>query len=177
MDRFELAKNIFNAAYITGEFQLRSGAVSHEYFDKYRFESDPVLLSAIAEKLEPMVDKSADGLAALEMGGIPVGTAISLTSNLPCLYVRKEAKTYGTCQLAEGFPVAGKKLVVVEDVVTTGGQIIKSVNDLRGLGAEIDSVVCVIYRGEQDSPSQLAEHGLSLNYLFTMAEIKSIVQN
>lgn len=177
MDRFNLAKNIFNASYITGEFQLRSGAVSHEYFDKYRFESDPALLSAISEKLEPMVDKSADGLAALEMGGIPVGTAISLASGLPCLYVRKEAKSYGTCQLAEGFPVAGKKLVVVEDVVTTGGQIVKSVNDLRGLGAEIDSVLCVIYRGEDSGPALLAEHGLTLHYLFTMAEIKSIVQN
>lgn len=177
MDRFELAKSIFNASYINGEFKLRSGKVSHEYFDKYRFESEPKLLSAISTKMEPLLPKDIDGLAALEMGGIPVGTAISLGTGLPCLFVRKSAKDYGTCQLAEGFSVSGKKLCVVEDVVTTGGQIVESVEALRSLGAIIDEVVCVIYRGEDKVPSQLTDANLKLSYLFTMNEIKSIVQN
>src|SRR5262245_13824495 len=102
VDRDGLAREIYDRTHLTGEFVLRSGAVSNEYFDKYLFESDPVLLRAIAEALVPLVPSDTDVLAGLELGGIPIATMLSQLTGLPARFVRKEAKTYGTCRLAEG---------------------------------------------------------------------------
>src|SRR5438874_31274 len=102
---------------LTGRFLLRSGATSEEYFDKYLFESDPVLLRAIAEAMAPLVPPSTDALAGLELGGVPLATALSRETGLATRFVRKEAKAYGTCRLAEGGDVDGARLVVVEDVI------------------------------------------------------------
>ncbi|MCB0270968.1 MAG: orotate phosphoribosyltransferase, partial [Calditrichaeota bacterium] len=126
MTKTELAKAIYDTCHITGEFLLRSGAISNEYFDKYLFEAQPEILKAVAEHLLPLIPKDTDLLAGLEMGGIPVVTMLSQLSGIPALFVRKEAKTYGTCKLAEGGDIAGKKLLIVEDVVTSGGQILLS---------------------------------------------------
>lgn len=126
MDRHELALAIVRVARITGDFRLRSGATSTEYFDKYRFESDPRLLRAIARHLAPLVPPGTEALAGLELGGIPIAAALSLETGLPAAFVRKEAKPYGTCQLAEGIDVMGRRLLVVEDVITSGGQVLKS---------------------------------------------------
>ena len=172
MQKKELAKSIYNAAYITGEFLLRSGKTSHEYFDKYRFESNPFLLDMISDEMIKMIPSGVDCLAALEMGGIPIATAMSLKSGLPVVFVRKEAKKYGTCNLAEGMEIAGKKMLIVEDVVTSGGQIIISAGELGELGAIIEKAVCVIDR-ESGGKELLKEKGIELNALFTMTELKS----
>ena len=105
-----------------------------EHFDKYRFEGDPVLLDEIARQMAPLVPPGTEVLAGLEMGGIPVVTALGRHTGLPCAFVRKQAKPYGTCRLAEGAEVTGRRVLVVEDVVTSGGQIVVSTADLRGLG-------------------------------------------
>src|SRR5438477_27343 len=102
VDRTELARRIYDAAHLTGTFTLRSGVVSHEYFDKYRFESDPRLLRDIATSCAALVPDGVDALAGLELGGVPLATMISQAIRLPAVYVRKQAKTYGTCRLAEG---------------------------------------------------------------------------
>ena len=117
-----LANRVYDAAHLTGTFTLRSGQQSSEYFDKYRFEADPALLRDIAEALAPLVPDGIDALAGLEMGGIPIATALSMVTGIPARFVRKEAKTYGTCLLAEGGDIEGKRLLVVEDVVSTGGR-------------------------------------------------------
>ena len=173
MDRNELGMKIYNSSHITGEFLLRSGQISNEYFDKYKFESDPVLLKAIAEELANIIDGDIEILAGLEMGGIPIATAISFENGLPAIFVRKEAKAYGTRKLAEGTEFKGKKVCVVEDVVTTGGQIIKSVSQLRELGAIVDSVICVIVR-DPKAYENLGKANLKLLPLFTMEELKEI---
>lgn len=174
MERTTLARSIVSTAHRTGTFTLRSGAVSSEYFDKYQFESDPRLLAAIAEGLAAFIPAGTEMLAGLEMGGIAIATALSLHTGIPCVFVRKKAKDYGTCQLAEGPSVAGKRVLVVEDVVTSGGQVIISSNDLRALGADITDVVCVIDR-EQGGREALAEAGLALHGLYTMTELKASV--
>ena len=97
---------------------------------------------------------------------------LSQLSGIPALFVRKEAKTYGTCKLAEGGDIAGKKLLIVEDVVTSGGQILLSAEDLRKLGAKIESVVCVIDR-QSGGRENLAKANLQLLPLLTMSEIKT----
>src|SRR5262245_15897124 len=115
MDRSALAARIYATAHITGTFTLRSGVVSDEYFDKYLFEADPALLHDIATALVPLVPREVDALAGLELGGIPIVTMLSQLTGLPARYVRKQAKEYGTCRLAEGGDVEGERLLLVED--------------------------------------------------------------
>ena len=135
VDRSDLARRIYTAAHLTGTFTLRSGVVSHEYFDKYRFESDPQLLADIAAASAALVPDGIDALAGLELGGVPLATMISQETRLPAVYVRKQAKTYGTCQLAEGTEIGGRRLCIVEDVVTSGGAILDAASELRTRGA------------------------------------------
>jgi orotate phosphoribosyltransferase len=175
MNRIELAKEIFKRAHLTGTFLLRSGQISNEYFDKYLFEADPKTLDAIAEQMIPLIPIGTEVLAGLEMGGIPIATALSLKTGIPVAFVRKKAKEYGTCKLAEGATVQGKKVLVIEDVVTTGGQIIESVKELLNFGAVIDTVLCVIKR-DQKGAENLKNNGLTLSPLFTMEEIKEAVK-
>ncbi len=92
MQRSELARAILQIAHLKGEFKLRSGLTSTEYFDKYRFESQPKILGAIATAMIDLVPKDIHALAGLEMGGIPVATALSLATGIPVVFVRKEAK-------------------------------------------------------------------------------------
>jgi orotate phosphoribosyltransferase len=165
MERHTLAKSIYDVAHLTGEFLLRSGITSHEYFDKYQFESDPKLLMAIAEKMATMIPDGTEMLAGLEMGGLAIATALSIHTGIPVVFVRKKAKDYGTCKLAEGPAVAGKRVLIVEDVITSGGQVIISGNDLRA------HVVCVIDR-EQGGREKLREAGFELLAAFTMTELK-----
>ncbi len=172
MKRPELAKAILEISHLKGEFKLRSGQISNEYFDKYRFESQPHLLQAIAKEMSYMIPDGTEALAALEMGGIPIATAISLITGIPVVFVRKEAKTYGTCKLAEGLEVNGQQICIIEDVITTGGQVIESTKELRERGALIDAVLCVIYRGKGE-PENLTGIGLQVQSLFTMDELKN----
>ncbi len=170
-DKTELARRIYDTAHITGDFTLRSGAKSHEYFDKYLFEADPELLKHIAIFLVPLVPAGIDALAGLEMGGIPIATMLSQLTGLPLLFIRKKAKDYGTCKIAEGGLVKGRKLLIVEDVVTSGGAILDAAKALREEGAILGPVICVIDR-ESGGPEKLAEAKLELKPLFTMSELK-----
>lgn len=172
MTKTELAEAIYRTAYITGEFTLRSGATSGEYFDKYAFESDPVLLHEIATRLRGLVPGGVDALAGLELGGVPIATVLAQLSGLPVLFVRKAAKPYGTARLAEGGPVAGRRLLLVEDVVTSGGQVVQSATELRALGAIVSDAVCVIDR-EAGGIQGLAANRIKLRSLFTMSELKT----
>jgi orotate phosphoribosyltransferase len=168
----DLARRVHQAAHLTGTFRLRSGQTSTEYFDKYLFEADPGLLLEIAQRLAPLVPAGTEALAGLELGGVPVATVLSQVTGLPALFVRKQAKEYGTCRLAEGGEAAGRRLLVVEDVVTTGGQVLESCAELRALGAEVDTVVCVIDR-EAGGVEAFAAVGLELRALFTMSELNA----
>jgi len=171
MTKENLAKEIFKASYLTGTFVLRSGAVSNEYFDKYQFESQPGLLNEITNHLMNIIPDDFDILAGLETGGIPIATVLSLKSSKAQVFVRKKAKEYGTKKLAEGININGKKVLVVEDVVTSGGQIIKSVEDLRKEGAIIDTAICIIDR-EAGGKENLLNAGVQLISLFTMTDLK-----
>lgn len=170
MTKQELAKKIYDIAHLSGEFKLRSGQISNEYFDKYRFEAQPALLREIAKHMASLIPAGTEVLAGLEMGGIPIATALSLETGIPCVFVRKEAKEYGTCQFAEGLEIKGKKVCVIEDVVTTGGQVVISTADLRSLGANISHVLCVIHRGPVFPEPKLTEVGLTLSPLFLKSD-------
>ena len=173
MERRLLANRLKAACGLTGHFVLRSGEVSDFYFDKYLFEAVPELLAAVAELAAPLVPEDTEILAGLELGGVPISTALSLRTGIPQVLVRKEAKTYGTAKLAEGPEISGRRLTVVEDVITTGGQVVLSTNELRSRGATVGTVLCVVDRRPAGgrSPDKLADAGLLLRALFTLDEI------
>ncbi|MEX2541388.1 MAG: phosphoribosyltransferase family protein [Trueperaceae bacterium] len=171
MTRTELASAIYNASHLRGEFELRSGARATEYFDKYRFERDPGLLRTIVESLAPLVPTGTDGIAGLELGGVPLATLLSQATDLSLFSIRKKAKEYGTRRLAEGGDVHGLRLLLVEDVVTSGGQVVSSSRDLRELGAHVQAALCVIDR-EAGGPEALSQVGIDLRPLFTMSELQ-----
>ena len=171
LSKADLAKKVFKACYLQGDFLLRSGLRSKEYFDKYCLESDPELLSQVTERLAPLIPKDTEILAGLEMGGIPLSTALSLKSKIPTRFVRKKAKDYGTMRICEGGEIQGKKLCLIEDVITTGGQVTESAKELRALGAVVSNALCVIFRGEDFSV--LEKEKLKLTYLFSKEDLIS----
>jgi orotate phosphoribosyltransferase len=172
VDDTDLARRIYTAAHLTGTFTLRSGVVSNEYFDKYRFESDPPLLADIARASVALVPDGIDALAGLELGGVPIATMLSQLTGLPVVFVRKQAKTYGTCKIAEGVEIDGLRLCIVEDVVTSGGAILDAAVELRSRGAKLGPVTCVIDR-ESGGREKLAAAELELRALYTMSELKA----
>ncbi len=171
MTKQELARLIKEKCYLTGAFKLRSGLISEFYWDKYRFESDPVLLHNMANQMQSLLPESYDRLAGLELGGVPIATVLSQITGNPTLFVRKDEKTYGTCNLAEGGYKPGEKLVIIEDVITTAGQVCTSIKQLRELGFQIDEVVCAIDR-QQGGGEKIAELGCGLSAVFTLDELR-----
>ena len=115
-------------------------------FDKYRFESDPVLLFDIAKAMSKLIPNETEIIAGLEMGGIPIVTVLSQISGLHCAFIRKKAKEYGTCRYSEGIELSSRNVLLIEDVVSSGGAIIDATNKLRNDGIEIRKALCVIDR-------------------------------
>ncbi|MFG3554826.1 orotate phosphoribosyltransferase [Micromonospora sp. NPDC047557] len=166
-----LARRVYEACHLTGSFRLRSGQVSPEYFDKYLFEGQPDLLRDVAQAMVALLPE-CDVLAGMEMGGIPIATVMSQLTGLPTVFVRKQAKEYGTRKAAEGGSVDGRRVVVIEDVVTTGGALLASCRQLRASGAVIETVVCAIDR-EQGGRENLAAEGLGLRAALSRRDLES----
>ncbi|WP_299054273.1 orotate phosphoribosyltransferase [uncultured Nocardioides sp.] len=166
----QLARDVDAVCRLSGEFTLRSGQVSSEYFDKYLFESDPALLARVADAMVPLVPEGTDLLGGLELGGVPIATAVSARTLLPALFVRKKAKEYGTAKLAEGPDVAGRRVTLVEDVITTGGAVRDATRALREAGAVVEVVVCAIDRSPADE-DPLADVGLEVRPVLTKAQL------
>lgn len=143
-----LAADVRSVASLEGEFRLRSGQVSSTYFDKYRFEANPQLLKRVAVEMVPLLPAGAEILAGLELGGVPIATAMSLETGIPAAFVRKKAKEYGTCLAVEGGEIRGKRVVLIEDVITTGGAVADATRQVQDAGAEVLGVVCAIWRGD-----------------------------
>ncbi len=169
----DLARDIDACCRLTGEFTLRSGQRATEYFDKYLFESDPVLLGRVADQMVDLVPAGTELLGGLELGGVPIATALSARTRLPALFVRKTAKEYGTCKLAEGAEVAGRRVTLVEDVITTGGAVRDATRALRDGGAIVEVVLCAIDRSpEGENP--LTDVGLEVRPVLTKAELDAV---
>jgi orotate phosphoribosyltransferase len=168
----DLAARVYATAHLEGEFRLRSGVTSNEYFDKYRFEADPQLLREIAEAMVPLLPADAQLLGGLELGGIPLATMVSQLTGLPARFVRKEAKTYGTLKVAEGGELDGFRVCLIEDVITSGGAVIDATHALRAEGATVATVVCVIDR-QSGGREKLADLGLEMRAVFTKADLEA----
>ncbi|WP_425052594.1 orotate phosphoribosyltransferase [Psychromarinibacter sp. S121] len=167
----DLARRIAEVSTLEGEFLLRSGQTSKRYFDKYRFEGDPALLKELAPAMSRLLPADTEIVAGLELGGVPLVTAISLATGLPAAFVRKSAKTYGTCRALEGQDVSGKKVTFIEDIITTGGAVADAYRLARQEGADILAVVCAIWRGDGDPQVQDVPE-LPVLPLFTRADLE-----
>lgn len=173
MDDASLAADVDACCRLTGEFTLRSGQVATEYFDKYLFESRPALLDRVATQMVGLVPEDTELLGGLELGGVPIATMVSAKTGLPSLFVRKEAKTYGTCKLAEGPEVAGRRITLIEDVITTGGAVRDATRALRERGAIVETVVCAIDRSPEGS-NPLEDVGLTVRAVLTKAQLDAV---
>ena len=169
-DDASLAADIDACCRLTGTFTLRSGQVASEYFDKYLFEADPTLLARVVRQMVPLVPAGTELLGGLELGGVPIATVLSAQTGLPSLFVRKQAKQYGTCKLAEGPDVAGRRVTLVEDVITTGGAVRDATHALRDAGALVEVVICAIDRSPEGS-GPLADVGLEVRPVLTKAAL------
>ncbi len=166
----DLARDVDSCCRLTGEFTLRSGQVSTEYFDKYRFEADPALLARVVDPMVDLLPEDTELLGGLELGGVPIATVLSARTGLPALFVRKQAKDYGTCKLAEGQDVQGRRVTLVEDVITTGGAVRDATRALREAGAVVTTVLCAIDRSPAGE-NPLADVGLDVRAVLTKAEL------
>ena len=168
-----LAARIREAAYLEGDFLLRSGRRSSYYLDKYRFETDPELLRPLGEALADAVREHEPGatrIAAPELGAVPLAAAASLACGLPFVIVRKEAKGYGTANRIEGVFEAGECVCLLEDVVTSGGAAVDAVGALREAGLQVSTAICVVDR-EEGGVDELARHAVRLWPLLRASEL------
>jgi orotate phosphoribosyltransferase len=171
--RGELALAVRTAAYLEGDFVLRSGRRSRYYLDKYRFETRPDLLGPLGEAIAQEVRDHASGavrLAGPELGAVALVASASLAGGLPFLIVRKEAKDYGTANRLEGVSAPGEHVCLVEDVVTSGGAAVEAALALRAAGLVVSTAVCVVDR-EEGGADELARHGIRLRPLFTASDV------
>ena len=167
----ELGRDLVKASYLKGDFVLRSGRRSNRYFDKFLFETDPVLLKRLGRHLAELVPKETQRLAAPELGAVLLGGAVSMETGLPLLLARKEAKGYGTAKQLEGRFETGDRVTVIEDVVTTGGDSLRSVQALRDAGLDVIQLVVVLDRGE-GGEENIHEARISYSPLFRIQDLE-----
>jgi orotate phosphoribosyltransferase len=151
-----------------GEFELSHGGTSDYYVDKYRFETDPDALDAVAGAFAELVDDET--LAGVALGAVPLMAVTSVKTGRPSVIVRKETKEYGTGNRIEGELEAGERVVVIEDVATTGQSAADAVAALREAGATVERVLVVVDR-EEGARETLADHDVELQSLLTASEL------
>jgi orotate phosphoribosyltransferase len=170
IERTSLGRDLVQASYLKGDFVLRSGKRSNRYFDKFMFETDPALLKRLGKHLAALVPKQTQRLAAPELGAVLLGGAVSMETGIPLVLVRKEPKGYGTAKQLEGRASAGERVTVIEDVVTTGGDSVRSAQVLRDAGLEVIHLVVVLDRGE-GGEENIRNAGIPYSPLFRIQDL------
>ena len=170
-EREALGRELVKASYLKGDFVLRSGKRSNRYFDKFLFETDPALLKRLGRQLAALVPAETQRLAAPELGAVLLGGAVSMETGLPLVLVRKEPKGYGTAKQLEGRVAPGDRVTVIEDVVTTGGDSLRSAQVLRDAGLEVIHLVVVLDRGE-GGEENIRNAGIPYSPLFRIQDLE-----
>ena len=170
MSHAQLAKRIAEVALLRGEFTLRSGRKSNYYLDKYRFETQPDVLAALGQMLAERVTAKTDRIAGAELGAVPLAAACGMAANKPFIFIRNQKKDYGTAKQIEGVLNPGETIMIVEDVLTTGGQVLEAVKTLQDAGAKIERIVAVIDRLE-GARENIEKAGMVFESLFTSKDL------
>lgn len=170
MTRDRLVALLKERTYKEGDFTLSSGRKSHYIIDKYLFETDPVLLREVAREIAQRIPAETDRIAGVELGGVPLATAVALETGKPFLIVKKESKGYGTNKQIEGAYQTGDKVVLVEDVLTTAGQALKGVQKLKECGLDVIRLIGVIDR-QEGAAENLDAAGVAWEAVFTRSDL------
>jgi orotate phosphoribosyltransferase len=170
MTRDALAKRIAKVALLHGEFTLRSGRKSSYYLDKYRFETQPDVLKELGAMFAQRIGPNVQRIAGAELGAVALATAASLASGKPFVIVRNQKKDYGTSKLVEGILESGETVAIVEDVLTTGGQVLEAARSLEAVGAKVDRIIGVIDR-QEGAREAIESAGYVFESLFTSADL------
>jgi orotate phosphoribosyltransferase len=170
MTRDELAKRIAEVSLLRGEFTLRSGRKSNYYLDKYLFETQPDILKALGEMFAQRVGKDVDRIAGAELGAVALAGATAMATGKPFIIIRNQKKDYGTSKLLEGTLNNGDRVLIVEDVLTTGGQVLEAARTLEDAGAKIERIVAVIDRLE-GARANIESNGYVFESLFTTIDL------
>jgi len=144
-----------------GRFVLTSGAVSEYYIDIKKASTNPNILKKIAKAMTEYTE-GYNLLAGMELGAVPLVVALSLESNIPYVIIRKEKRQHGTSKLIEGENVKNKRVLVIEDVTTSGGSVVKSIQILRENQAKVDEVLVVV---DRESGAEEKLRNLDVNFI------------
>ncbi|MFJ1933077.1 MULTISPECIES: orotate phosphoribosyltransferase [unclassified Kitasatospora] len=165
-----LAARLAETACVDAPFTLANGTQLDAYFDEYRMASDPALLRDTATALADLVPDDAQVLAGIELGGVPLVVALSAATGLPAVFVRRKPKSYGSCHQVEGLAIDGRRTVLVDDVVRSGGQLLHMARILRMVGGPVTHALCVLER-PLGGRALLADHRVTLHSLLTEADL------
>lgn len=152
-----------------GRFVLTSGAISDYYIDIKKASTEPKILKLIAQQMSEYT-KGYDLLAGMELGAVPLVVALALETGLPYVIIRKEKREHGTGKQIEGSDVKGKRVLIVEDVTTSGGSVIKTIQILRDNKAEIERILAVVDR-ETGARENLKKFEVEFIPLLTVSDI------
>ena len=161
MTKQELAKKVKEASYLEGDFVLRSGKRSKYYLDKYLFETKPEILKALGEEFAKHVTPDVTLIAGAELGGVALAAATAMAANKNWIIVRNSKKDYGTSKMVEGILKTGDVVLLVEDIATTGGQVLEAAKVITEAGAKVKKIVAVI-----DRKQGAGENITSAGYVF-----------
>ena len=170
MTREQLAKRIADVSLLLGKFTLRSGRKSSYYLDKYRFETQPDVLEALGKMLAERVTSKVDRIAGAELGAVPLAAAAGMAANKPFVFIRNQKKDYGTAKQLEGVLEKGDHVMIVEDVLTTGGQVLEAAKTLEAVDAKVVKIVAVIDR-EEGARQNIESAGYNYEALFTTTDL------
>ena len=170
MDKEQLAKRIKEVSYLEGDFVLRSGKRSKYYLDKYLFETCPDVLKALGEEFAKYITEDVTLIAGAELGGVALAAATAMESGKRWIIVRNSKKGYGTSKMVEGVLNESDVVLLVEDIATTGGQVLEAAEVITEAGAKVRKIVCVIDR-KQGAGENIAGAGYAFESILTKEDL------
>lgn len=171
MTKAELAEQIRAASYLEGDFTLRSGRKSTFYIDKYLFETQPRILAELGQRLAEFVTPNTRRIAGAELGGVSLAAATAMACGLPFIIVRNQKKDYGTSKPFEGALAAGDGVLLVEDIATTGGQVMEAAQTINDAGGKVEKIIAVVDRLE-GARENIEGAGFSFDALLTARDLR-----
>ena len=170
MTRKELIKRIKETAYLEGDFVLRSGKRSKYYLDKYLFETCPDILKALGEEFAGRMTVDVTLIAGAELGGVALAASTAMATGKNWVIIRNSKKGYGTGKMVEGVLKEGDIVLLVEDIATTGGQVLEAAKIITEAGATVKKIVCVIDR-KQGAGENITEAGYKFEAILTKDDL------
>lgn len=170
MEKAQLAKRVKEASYLEGDFVLRSGKRSKYYLDKYLFETQPDILRALGREFCRHLSPQVTRIAGAELGGVALAAATAMECGKPWVIIRNSKKDYGTSKMIEGLLQPGDVVLLVEDIATTGGQVLEAAQIITQAGAKVDRIVCVIDR-KQGARENIEGAGFRFESILTKEDL------